>query len=132
MWSGPWRATMVGVPAQTVLIVDDHPDFRTFARSLLEAAGFDVVGAAQDGASALAAARAAKPAVVLLDIQLPDIDGFGVCEQLALEEAAPVVILTSSRSESTYRRRLAGSSARGFIAKAELSGPALAAFVDGS
>ena len=116
----------------TVLIVDDHPDFRTFARSLLEAAGFEVVGVAEDGASALAAARAVKPGLVLLDVQLPDVDGFGVCEQLALEEAPPVVVLTSSRSESMYRSRLAASSARGFIAKAELSGPALAAFVDGA
>lgn len=123
---------MLSVPRPTVLIVDDHADFRTFARSLLEAAGFEVVAVAQDGASALAAARSARPGLVLLDVQLPDIDGFGVCEQLALEDTAPVVVLTSSRSESTYRRRLAGSSARGFIAKAELSGPALAAFVDGA
>ena len=121
-----------GVAPPTVLIVDDHPDFRAFARSLLEAAGFDVVGVAEDGASALAAARAVKPGLVLLDVQLPDVDGFGVCEQLALEESPPVVVLTSSRSESMYRRRLAGSSARGFIAKAELSGPALAAFVHGA
>ena len=121
-----------GVAPPTVLIVDDHADFRTFARSLLEAAGFEVVGVAEDGASALAVARTAKPGVVLLDVQLPDVDGFGVCEQLALEEAPPVVVLTSSRSESTYRGRLAASSARGFIAKAELSGPALAAFVDGA
>jgi CheY-like chemotaxis protein len=121
-----------GVAPPTVLIVDDHADFRTFARSLLEAAGFEVIGVAEDGASALAAARAAKPGLVLLDVQLPDVDGFGVCEQLALEEAPPVVVLTSSRSESMYRGRLAGSSARGFIAKAELSGPALAAFVDGA
>jgi len=120
------------VAPPTVLIVDDHADFRTFARSLLEAAGFEVVGVAEDGASALAAARAAKPGLVLLDVQLPDVDGFGVCEQLALEEAPPVVVLTSSRSRSMYRGRLAASSARGFIAKAELSGPALAAFVDGA
>jgi DNA-binding response OmpR family regulator len=130
MWREPARATMAGVAPPTVLIVDDHADFRTFARSVLEAAGFEVVGVAEDGASALAAARAAKPGLVLLDVQLPDVDGFGVCEQLALEEAPPVVVLTSSRSESMYRRRLASSSARGFIAKAELSGPALAAFVD--
>ena len=121
-----------GVAPPPVLIVEDHPDFRACARSLREAAGFDVVGVAEDGASALAAARAVKPGLVLLDVQLPDVDGFGVCEQLALEEAPPVVVLTSSRSESMYRGRLAASSARGFIAKAELSGPALAAFVDGA
>ena len=60
----------------TVLIVDDHRDFRAFARALLEAGGFEVVGEAVDGASALVTARALKPALVLLDVQLPDIDGF--------------------------------------------------------
>jgi two-component system nitrate/nitrite response regulator NarL len=107
-----------------VLIVDDHADFRVFARSLLEAGGFEVVGEAHDGASALAAARELRPGVVLLDVGLPDLDGFDVCERLAGEAA---VVMTSSRSASTYRGRLAASSARGFIAKAELSGPALAA-----
>jgi DNA-binding NarL/FixJ family response regulator len=114
----------------TVLIVDDHPDFRAFARVLLEAGGFEVVGEAYDGASALVAARALKPALVLLDVQLPDIDGFAVCEQLAADERPPVVVLTSSRDASAYRRRLGVSSARGFIAKAELSGPDLAALAD--
>jgi DNA-binding NarL/FixJ family response regulator len=112
----------------TVLIVDDHRDFRTFARALLEAGGFEVVGEAVDGASALVAARALKPTLVLLDVQLPDIDGFAVCEQLAGDAGPPVVVLTSTRDASSYRRRLGASSARGFIAKAELSGPRLATF----
>jgi DNA-binding NarL/FixJ family response regulator len=112
---------------RTVLIVDDHADFRTFARALLEADGFEVVGEAADGASALAAAGALKPAVVLLDVQLPDIDGFAVCEQLAgVAGGGPSVVLTSSRDASSLRRRLEASSARGFIAKAELSGAGLA------
>lgn len=102
------------------------------ARKVLAAAGFEVVGEAQDGASALVAARAVKPGLALLDIQLPDVDGFVVCEQLALQHAPPVVVLTSGRPESMYRRRLERSSARGFIAKAELSGPAFAAFADES
>ena len=110
----------------TVLIVDDHHDFRALARALLEAGGFEVVGEAVDGASALVAARALRPALVLLDVQLPDIDGFAVCEQLAGDDGRPVVVLTSTRDASSYRRRLGQSSARGFIAKAELSGPRLA------
>ena len=110
----------------TVLIVDDHRDFRAFARALLEAGGFEVVGEAVDGVSALVAARALKPALMLLDVQLPDIDGFAVCEQLAGDDGPPVVVLTSTRDATSYRRRLGQSSARGFIAKAELSGPRLA------
>jgi DNA-binding NarL/FixJ family response regulator len=118
-----------GVPP-TVLIVDDHADFRVFARTLLQAEGFDVVGEAQDGASALVAVRELKPGLVLLDVQLPDMDGFTVCEQLAEDDETSVVVLTSSRDASFYQRRLDASSARGFIAKAELSGSLLAAFAD--
>jgi DNA-binding NarL/FixJ family response regulator len=119
----PWKD---GAVAPTVLIVDDHADFRAFARALLEADGFEVVGEAHDGASALAAARSLKPALVLLDVQLPDVDGFAVCEELARDADAPVIVLTSSRDASSYRRRLVASRARGFIAKAELSGRGLA------
>ena len=114
----------------TVLIVDDHADFRAFARALLAAGGFEVVGEAPDGAAALSQARALKPDLVLLDVQLPDIDGFAVCDQLAADAAPPAVVLTSSRDASSYRRRLGGSSARGFITKADLSAPALATFAE--
>jgi DNA-binding NarL/FixJ family response regulator len=117
--------------AATVLIVDDHAGFRSFARALLEAEGFDVVGEAADGASALAAARALAPELVLLDVALPDMDGFAVCDALLEECAAPAVVLTSSRDVSSYRRRLKRSRARGFIPKSELSGPALSALADG-
>ena len=68
--------------ATTVLIVDDHPGFRASARMLLEAEGFDVVGEAGDGRSGLDAAAELRPDVVLLDIQLPDMDGFAVAAGL--------------------------------------------------
>jgi DNA-binding NarL/FixJ family response regulator len=110
----------------TVLIVDDHASFRSSARALLEAGGFVVVGEAADGRSALSAVERLRPAVVLLDVQLPDLDGFAVAERLAEVTA---VVLISSRDASAYRRRLAGSPARGFLAKSELSGPALAALI---
>jgi DNA-binding NarL/FixJ family response regulator len=112
--------------AATVLIVDDHASFRSSARALLEAGGFVVVGEAADGRSALSAAQRLRPAVVLLDVQLPDLDGFAVAEQLAEVTA---VVLISSRDASAYRRRLSGSPARGFLAKSELSAPALAALI---
>ena len=60
----------------TVLIVDDHGEFRRAPWALLEAEGFEVVGEAVDGESALAEVMRLRPHLVLLDIQLPDIDGF--------------------------------------------------------
>lgn len=112
--------------ATTVVIVDDHAGFRRMARRMLEAAGFDVVGEAIDGESALSSVAELAPQLVLLDIQLPDVDGFVVAQRLAESGTSAIVILTSSRSASDYGARLATTSAIGFIAKAELSGPAVA------
>jgi DNA-binding NarL/FixJ family response regulator len=112
-----------------VLIVDDHAAFRVAARELLELAGFRVVGEAADGAGALSANGRLRPNIVLLDVQLPDSDGFTVAARLAELDGAPAVVLTSSRDSSAYRRRLAASTALGFIPKAELSGAALAALI---
>ena len=124
-----WGPCDDGPVEWTVLIVDDHPGFRSAARALLEADGFDVVGEAADGESGLAAAERLRPELVLLDIQLPDLDGFAVAERLASSQSPPAVVLVSSRDRSAYRRRLAGSPARGFVAKSDLSGAAIAALV---
>jgi DNA-binding NarL/FixJ family response regulator len=114
----------------TVLIVDDHPSFRATARALLEAEGYEVVGEAEDGASALAAAASLKPDVVLLDVQLPDLNGFQVAARLRDSNGdSPAVVLTSSRDGSDFGPLVAESGARGFVAKAELSGAALAALL---
>ena len=113
----------------TVLIVDDHGGFRESARALLEAEGFAVVGCAADGASALAAVRRLRPEVVLLDVQLPDLDGFAVARQLAAAPDPPRVVLISSRDAAAYGRRLDAAPACGFLAKRELSGASLAALV---
>jgi DNA-binding NarL/FixJ family response regulator len=116
----------VGVARPTVLIVDDHEAFRVAARSLLESEGFAIVGEAEDGRDALTEAERLRPDVVLLDIQLPDIDGFTLANRLATTAAAPDVVLISSREATTYGARLTNSPARGFLAKRELSGAALA------
>ena len=113
----------------TVLIVDDHDGFRESARALLEAEGFAVVGGAADGASALAAVQRLRPEVVLLDVQLPDVDGFAVAEQLAAAPDPPRVVLISSRDAAAYGPRLGAAPACGFLAKRELSGASLAALV---
>jgi DNA-binding NarL/FixJ family response regulator len=107
---------------ERVLIVDDHDGFRAVARKLLSGAGFDVVGEAADGRAGLAAARATRPDVVLLDVQLPDVDGFRVAAELAGEPQPPAVVLVSTRSSEEYGGLIGRSPARGFIAKAELTG----------
>jgi DNA-binding NarL/FixJ family response regulator len=112
-----------------VLIVDDHPSFRATARVLLEAEGFDVVGEAADGASALTEAGRLQPEVVLLDVQLPDIDGFDVAARLTGHDGSPVVILVSSRDSSDFGPLVTRSGARGFVPKAELSGDRLHALL---
>jgi DNA-binding NarL/FixJ family response regulator len=115
--------------ARSVLIVDDHPSFRTTAHALLEAEGFDVVGEAEDGESALEAVRRLRPDIVLLDVQLPGIDGFEVAELLTANGNSPSVVLTSSRDASDFGALVERSGARGFLPKAELSGAALSALL---
>ena len=107
--------------ALTVLIVDDHPSFRASARVLLEAEGFDVIGEAADGASGIVEAKRLLPDLVLLDVQLPDIDGFDVASRLS-NGAGPAIVLVSSRDSSDFGPLVARSGARGFVPKAELSG----------
>lgn len=115
--------------AASVLIVDDHPSFRAAARMLLEAEGYAVVGEAADGARAIAAAAELRPDVVLLDVNLPDLDGFAVAGRITAAADAPAVVLVSSRDPAELGAAVARSGARGFIAKGELSGRALAALL---
>jgi DNA-binding NarL/FixJ family response regulator len=112
-----------------VLIVDDHQPFRSVARELLESAGYIVTGEAADAAEALAAVAAHAPDAVLLDVQLPDRDGFEVATELAAADG-PIVVLISSRDADDYGRRIAACGARGFIAKSKLSAAAIAALLE--
>jgi DNA-binding NarL/FixJ family response regulator len=107
----------------TVVIVDDHPSFRTSARTLLELEGFDVVGEAADGESAVELAERLRPELVLLDVALPDTNGFDVAERLA--GGPSKVILTSSREQRDLGRRVRSSGALGFVPKDRLTGQAL-------
>jgi DNA-binding NarL/FixJ family response regulator len=121
------------VRSPTVLVVDDHAGFRATARRLLERDGWTVVGEAVDGASALAAAAALAPDLILLDVGLPDIDGFVVAQQLAASTAdgarGHAVVLVSSRDRRTYGARVDDSPALGFVAKDELDGSRLLALM---
>jgi DNA-binding NarL/FixJ family response regulator len=113
----------------TILIIDDHAGFRAQARALLAAEGFTVIGEALDGMAGLEAVRTLRPDVVLLDIGLPDVEGFEVARQLAVTGPPPLVVLTSSREASEYGPRLTSSRVLGFIPKDELSGAAIRALV---
>jgi len=113
----------------TVLIVDDHPSFRANARAILEADGFEVSGEAEDGESGIAAAGRLHPDVVLLDVQLPDIDGFEVTRRLRPNGSGPAVILVSSRDAGDFGTLIESSGACGFVPKNELTGKAVAAMI---
>ena len=108
--------------------MDDHDGFRAFARMMLELAGFTVAEAAS-GAEATRAARAIRPCLVLLDIQLPDVDGFEGARRLAQQEHRPVIVLTSTREASDYGGQIEASPAAGVLPKDQLSGAALRGFL---
>jgi len=118
----PLITTIIFGMGRRILIVDDHAGFRTSARRILEAHGFEVVGEAEDGLSAVSMASELRPEVVLLDLQLPDIDGFEVAAQLRDAGVAAAVVLTSSRDWSDVCARRKAAGAVGFIPKDELSG----------
>jgi DNA-binding NarL/FixJ family response regulator len=117
--------------AATVLIVDDNHGFRAWVRVLLESAGYTVAGEAADGASAIAAALASPPEVMLLDVQLPDTDGFEVARRLRAERSEVAIVLTSTRDALDYGSRLERCGARGFVSKDALSPEALTAVLAG-
>jgi DNA-binding NarL/FixJ family response regulator len=108
--------------ARTILLVDDHAGFRRSARALLDAEGFHVIGEAGSGADALAKLADLRPELVLLDIQLPDRDGFEVAELMANADGRLGIILISSRGAREYGGRVEQAPALGFIHKSLLSG----------
>ena len=132
VWLTVWTSAMRSMKissVMSVLIVDDHPSFRAIARRLLEAEGFDVIGEASDGHAAIAAAQQLQPDLVLLDVQLPDLNGFEVAARLADLELPCAVILTSGRNRAEYGPLVTESAVRGFVPKAELSGAVLTALL---
>ena len=102
-----------------VVVVDDQPVVRTGFRTILEAAGIDVVGEAGDGAEAVAVTRRCRPDVVLMDIRMPVLDGIEATRQLAGSDVAePVrvlVLTTFDLDDYVYEALRAGAS--GFLLK---------------
>lgn len=115
--------------SSSILVVDDHPGFRASARRLLESEGYQVVGEAADGASALALARELKPQLILVDVCLPDLDGFELASWLVALDHAPSVVLVSSHERSDLESLVPSSGAQGFLPKHELSREALEALL---
>jgi DNA-binding NarL/FixJ family response regulator len=114
--------------AYRILIVDDHPSFRATARTLLVADGFEVVGEAEDGRGAIEAIRRLAPDLVLLDVQLPDMDGFAIATELCKANGTPPkIVLTSSRDAADFGPLVGLCGASAFVPKAELTGAALRA-----
>jgi DNA-binding NarL/FixJ family response regulator len=115
----------MGDVPRTVLIVDDSAPFRTTAQAVLEARGYAIAGTAADGAQALDAARSLRPDAVLLDVNLPDMDGVTVAGELTNDDAAPAVVLVSTVERAALGERVEASGARGFLPKSELGSPRL-------
>jgi DNA-binding NarL/FixJ family response regulator len=102
-----------------ILIVDDHPLTRDALAALLGQNGFDVVGQAADGEEAIELARRLRPALVLLDLTMPGLDGLGALPRL--RDAAPeceVVVLTASGTEDKLLAAIRGGAA-GYLLKTE-------------
>src|SRR3712207_9403618 len=97
-----------------VLVVDDHVSFRSLARRLLVDEGFEVIGEASDGRGAVQAAVDLRPDAVLLDVQLPDADGFGVAAALVEPAHPPQAVLVSKRCLAHYGQRVGRRGTPGF------------------
>jgi DNA-binding NarL/FixJ family response regulator len=108
-----------------ILIVDDHPGFRACARRMLEREGYDVVAEAADGAEGLRRARELRPRLALVDVCLPDLDGFELAARLRELDPPPVVVLTSGRDCSELEPLASRSGACGVVAKDQLSRAAI-------
>jgi DNA-binding NarL/FixJ family response regulator len=104
-----------------VLIVDDHDGYRTFLATMLDDPAFTVVGTVEDGESAVDAVERLKPDLVLLDVQLPGMDGFEVAERLSQAGHVPSVILISTRDREDFGLRLTNAPILGFVPKHEMS-----------
>ena len=112
-----------------ILVIDDNTAFRRALGQVLDTESFVVIAGAATGESGVQLAREHKPDLVVVDVQLPDTDGFSVAEQLAGLDLTLEVILTSGLDRSDLGALVTDSSARGFIPKDELSVAAIEALL---
>jgi two-component system, NarL family, invasion response regulator UvrY len=109
------------MPPITVLIVDDQAPFRDVARLVVDMAdGFEVVGEATDGRSGVTAAAQLRPALVLMDLNMPDINGFEATRRIKAEQPEIQVLMLSTHDPADYRNQALAAGAFDFITKSEL------------
>jgi two-component system alkaline phosphatase synthesis response regulator PhoP len=84
---------------ETILVVDDEPKIVKQARDYLERSGYRVIGAS-DGKTALTSARTERPHLIVLDLNLPEMDGLDVCRALRRESDVPIIMLTARVDET--------------------------------
>jgi CheY-like chemotaxis protein len=117
---------MIACMSQSVLVVDDDPEFRDLAGRLLAASGLTVVGEADSVEAALAAVARLEPSAVLVDVELPDGDGVTLVRELAALPWHPRIVLTSINGEITTAEEARSAGARAFVAKCDLPNAPLA------
>ncbi|MGH2829615.1 MAG: response regulator [Actinomycetota bacterium] len=110
-----------------VLIVDDQAPFRRVAREVVEHAGdFEVVGEASSGEESVTLARELRPDLILMDVNLPGIDGTEATRQILAERGDATVLLVSTYEESEYEPRAAECGAIGYVTKSRFDPDRLA------
>ena len=107
--------------AVSVLIVDDDAEFRALAGLLLRSRGYEVIGETADAASAVDAAVSLRPGVILLDVNLPDHDGFWVAETVSEAGVQSRIVLTSAAMTHVSSGTLDRCGAVAFVPKTELA-----------
>ena len=119
---------MIMLPV-SILVVDDDPTFRRLARLLLAAHGLDVVAEAASVSDARSAAMQARPDGALVDVELPDGDGFELAAQLASLPWRPRVVVTSTNAANGSASEASRVGAQAFVSKTDLAKAPLATWL---
>jgi DNA-binding NarL/FixJ family response regulator len=117
--------------ARSILVVDDDADVRSLIVRILRSRGLMVVGEAGSVAEALARADELRPDTALVDVGLPDGDGFALTRELCARAWPVRVVIFSSDADRTNEAAAGRAGAVGFLPKDELSGPALQSLIGG-
>ena len=113
--------------AVRVLVVDDHEPFRRAARAVIEeTAGFELAGEAADGEASIAAAKSLHPDIVLMDINLPGINGLDATRRILALVPSALILLVSARDSHEFARQASDCGAAGYLPKSLLSPAQLA------